>query len=107
VSDFSAVLADLNWPFASSSLSYSLHGCDEQKRSFNELFRLLLKLDPISPLAGGPPEQGVRGGQDMDDPLLYPLEQLVQPLRKRFRYHFTGERRTSNIEKVISIQAAF
>ena len=36
----------------------------------------------------------------MDDSLPLPLEQLVQPLRKRFRYHFMGERRTNCKEKV-------
>ena len=89
------MLAKLNWPFSSSSLSYSLHDRDEVKKSFSELFNLLLKLDPLSP----PGEQGNRG-KNMDDPLLYPMEQLVQPLRKRFRYHFVEERRTNSLEKV-------
>ncbi|CAI8007227.1 RAD50-interacting protein 1 [Geodia barretti] len=35
----------------------------------------------------------------MDDPLLYPVEQLVQPLRRRFRYHFLEDRRTNLLEK--------
>ena len=36
----------------------------------------------------------------MNCPLIPPLEQLIQPLRKRFRYHFLGERRTNCKEKV-------
>ena len=95
LSDFSTVLTELHWPFSSSSISYSLV---QQNQSFSQLFGLLLQLDPLSPL-GGRQNQG-NHGENMDDPLLYPVEQLVQPLRRRFRYHFVEERQTNSLEKV-------
>lgn len=33
-------------------------------------------------------------------PLLPPIDLLVRPLRKRFRFHFYGKKQTNNIEKV-------
>ena len=29
-----------------------------------------------------------------------PMDLLIQPLRKRFQYHFYGKRQTNNLEKV-------
>ena len=86
------MLAELHWPFSSSSISYSLH---DRNETFSQLFHLLLKLDPL----GGQQNLG-NHGKNMDDPLLYPVEQLVQPLRRRFRYHFLEDRRTNLLEKV-------
>ena len=99
IRDFSEVLSAQKWPFSSSSLSYSLQTSDKLNKHFSVLFNLLLQLDPTSPPGDHQQQQQGEGGR-MDGPLLYPLEQMIQPLRKRFRYHFTGERRTNSLEKV-------
>ena len=101
-SDYSAVLSELNWPVSSSQSSHSLNTtCDEQTQTFSNLFTLLLKLDPHWP----PEENSTRGTKEktLHDPLILPLEYLVQPLRKRFRYHFMGDRRTNCLEKVVTV----
>ena len=100
IRDFSEVLSAQKWPFSSSSLSYSLQISDKLNKHFSVLFNLLLQLDPTSPPGDQLYHQQQGEGGRMDGPLLYPLEQMIQPLRKRFRYHFTGERRTNSLEKV-------
>ena len=34
------------------------------------------------------------------DPVMLLVQLLVEPLRKRFLYHFTGEKKTNSPEKV-------
>ena len=37
---------------------------------------------------------------DMADAIILPLELLLSPLRKRFKYHFYGQKRTNSPDKV-------
>ena len=40
---------------------------------------------------------------DVSNRLLLPLELMLQPLRKRFQYHFMEDRKTNSLEKVCDI----
>ena len=104
-SDFSTILCKIKWPFSSSISTHSLATWDKRKEQFSDLFSLLLKLDPHNSPGGILSVENRE--KNMSDPLLFPLEQLVQPLRKRFRYHFMGERRTNCKEKVWSCHSTF
>ena len=122
---FSAVLGAVDWPHTDIKTTQQLDSWNVHFSNFSQLFSNLLKLN-ATPLADGdspspaapvdevspspaagvvppapttvevPPPTTLLG----DLPL--PLELMVLPLRKRFRYHFREERKTNNIEKVSS-----
>ncbi len=95
-SSFSSLLTSLLWPLSSSAISSrDLNRWDEDKGLFSELFINLMKLDTSHH------NGDVVKTHDM--PLPLPLEVMVSPLRKRFRYHFMENRKTNNPEKVILI----
>lgn len=41
------------------------------------------------------------GGQNIDPPILFPLEVMVHPLELRFKYHFSGDKPTNRLDKVL------
>ena len=97
-SDFSSVLKEIKWPFVSSAISSKqAETWKKQEKKFTRLFDLLMKLDdrdsPRSPLGG-------LRLTDLSEPIALPLELLVAPLRKRFKFHFCGDRKTNSKEKV-------
>ena len=93
-SDFGELLKVLQWPFTASALSSkALETWRKNEKRFKELFNLLITLDD----RGSPTDETA---SQLDDPLLKPLELLVQPLKKRFKYHFFGSRKTNSKEKV-------
>lgn len=88
------ILKELQWPFTTSAVSSkALEAWNKNKKRFIEVFDLLIDLDE-----GGFPTHSSTAV--LGDSLLTPLELLVQPLRKRFKYHFFGERKTNSKEKV-------
>ena len=93
-SDFGELLKVFQWPFTASALSSkALETWRKNQKRFTELFNLLITLDD----RGSPTD---KTAAQLGDPLLKPLELLVQPLRKRFKYHFFGSRKTNSKEKV-------
>ena len=100
-SDFSSVLKELKWPFTSSAVSSkALDVWQKQEKRFTELFHLLAKLDRLDRPVKREEEEEEGGPLALDDHMLLPLGQLLDPLRKRFKYHFCGDRKTNNKEKV-------
>ena len=99
-SAFSEILKEFKWPFTSSVSSKTLDLWDKQQSRFSELFHLLLLLDEgpsPSPPPGVPPT--------LTDHVILPIELLLEPLRKRFKFHFYGEKKTNSKEKVAASQA--
>lgn len=91
------ILKEFQWPFTTSAISSkALEAWNKSKKRFTEVFSLLIELDD----RGFPVNEAA---VQLNDPLLGPLELLVQPLRKRFKYHFFGERKTNSKEKVCRI----
>lgn len=96
-SDFSSILKELKWPFSTSALSsQAIEAWDKHSKRFTELFNLLLQLDEDSL---SQPHSTSTPNCDIGAPVLLPLELLLEPLRKRFRFHFSGERKTNCKEK--------
>ena len=69
----------------------------KQEKKFAKLFDLLMKLDERD--LSRSPLEGLRL-TGLSEPIVLPLELLLAPLRKRFKYHFCGERKTNSKEKV-------
>ncbi len=93
-SDFSRVLKEMRWPFTSSSSSKAMEDWDRQRKRFTEVFNLLLQMDK------NPSPSLVPSVPGLGDPVLLPIQLLLEPLRKRFKFHFFGERKTNLKEKV-------
>ena len=99
-SDFSSVLTEIKWPFVSSAVSSKqAETWKRQEKKFAKLFSLLMKLDDTRASSKMPLEEGYRE-TSLGDPIVLPLELLLSPLRKRFKYHFSGDRKTNSKEKV-------
>lgn len=96
-SELEMILKDLQWPFTASAISSkALDSWTKHEKKFTELFNLLMKLeDKDTPAA-----EKELSVTKLNDPLPLPLEILLQPLRKRFKYHFYGQRKTNSKEKV-------
>ena len=100
-SDFSSVLKEIKWPFVPSAVSSKQTEIWKKlERKFTKLFSLLLKLDDDSKASLKPPLEAGFRRTSLGDSIVLPLELLLAPLRKRFRYHFSGNRKTNSKEKV-------
>ena len=126
---FSSLLASVHWPQTNPATTEQLDSWNTHITNFSLLFTNLMKLDDRAPSSGrttqhSPPNDralmssddgrvsddrristvstdgGVHPLRSFAEALLLPLELMVQPLRKRFRYHFMEERRTNSLEKV-------
>jgi hypothetical protein len=75
----------------------ALGAWDSHLQHFSQLFSALIKLDDKTP--PHTPSEGAFGGV-WEKPLPLPLEMMVKPLKKRFRYHFMEDRKTNSLEKV-------
>ena len=97
-SDFSSVLSEIKWPFVSSAVSSNQTEIwRKHEKKFTKLFGLLVKLDEKN--SSGSPLEGFRK-TNLGEPIILPLELLLAPLRKRFKYHFSGDKKTNSKEKV-------
>ena len=120
---FVSVLEQVEWPLTSSSTSLQLvNKWEDNMQLFSQLFLSLLHLDQLTqtitpapaprepPATPTCPVQSVAppavstssssSSQLASSPLPLPMELMVEPLRKRFRYHFMETKRTNNLEKV-------
>uniref|UniRef100_A0A8P4KIG6 RAD50-interacting protein 1 n=1 Tax=Dicentrarchus labrax TaxID=13489 RepID=A0A8P4KIG6_DICLA len=96
-SDFEKVLTQLHWPIISpptQSLTPTTN-CQELNSQLELLVTQLLALQTsypsVSPHLSTPPSQA--------PPLCLPIQIMLQPLSKRFRYHFYGNRQTNSLGK--------
>ncbi|XP_059140447.1 RAD50-interacting protein 1-like [Physella acuta] len=99
--EFEEVLKVLRWPLVVTTIKApSVTNVKELKVRMEKLFKKLLNLQLPDNL--GLENTGVHplllkiGGIK---PLLLPLELMIKPLRKRFRYHFYGQKQTNSLEK--------
>ncbi|KAH9508475.1 RAD50-interacting protein 1 [Bulinus truncatus] len=98
--EFEEVLKALRWPLVVTTIKApSVTNVKELKERMEKLFKKLLNLqlpDTISLENSVHPMLlkivGIK-------PLLLPLELMLKPLRKRFQYHFYGQRQTNNSDK--------
>jgi hypothetical protein len=97
-------LKEIKWPFVSSAVSSKQTEIWKKlEKKFTKLFSLLLKLsDKDTEASSKPPPQLEAGFRktSLRDPIILPLELLLAPLRKRFKYHFSGNRKTNSKDKV-------
>ncbi|KAI0223719.1 RAD50-interacting protein 1 [Lamellibrachia satsuma] len=98
--EFDEVLAAWRWPFIITSMkSLTVQTSTEQKEKLGTLFTCLLRLQlPDCLSRDAQPNEFIRNLPGWC-PLLPPLDIMLKPLRKRFRYHFYGNRQTNNMEK--------
>ncbi|KAM4615571.1 RAD50-interacting protein 1-like [Polymixia lowei] len=101
-SDFEEVLTLLHWPFISpptQSLAPPANALEISSQLdllASQLIALQTSDDLISEKVSGS-----RPGLSSVPPLSLPIQIMLLPLVKRFRYHFTGNRQTNSLSKVI------
>ncbi|XP_008399772.1 RAD50-interacting protein 1 [Poecilia reticulata] len=107
-SDFEKVLAQLQWPVITPNQSVTPPANHQELSS--QLEGLLLQLlalqtsdDLISQKASASTQGAPPGSSSTLSPaalpLCLPIQIMLQPLTKRFRYHFYGNRQTNSIHK--------
>ena len=85
----------MGWPLVGTLSSTAMLAQQHKKTEFVSCFKQLLAL--VSPHHFTLTGEGV---PKLSDPLLFPMEQLLAPLRKRFRFHFYGNVKTNSPDKV-------
>uniref|UniRef100_A0A672NHP7 RAD50-interacting protein 1 n=1 Tax=Sinocyclocheilus grahami TaxID=75366 RepID=A0A672NHP7_SINGR len=95
------VLTQFHWPFISpptQTLSPPANA-QELNSQLELLVSQLLSLQTSDDLISEKKEILSRPGQSQTPPLSLPIQIMLLPLSKRFRYHFTGNRQTNNLSK--------
>ncbi|KAJ8382797.1 hypothetical protein SKAU_G00035750 [Synaphobranchus kaupii] len=98
--DLQEVLTQLQWPFISPPVD-SLSPPANVQENYSQLELLvpqLLSLQTSDDLISEKPQPS-RGVLPPDTPLSLPIQIMILPLNKRFRYHFTGNRQTNSLNK--------
>ncbi|EDL03164.1 RAD50-interacting protein 1 isoform 2 [Mus musculus] len=104
LSDFEEVLAQLHWPFTSHTQSQTVGGSrpagtPELYSSLDTLFCQLLKLQASDELLTEPKQLPEKYCLPASPPVTLPIQVMLAPLQKRFRYHFRGSRQTNVMSK--------
>ncbi|XP_045448874.1 RAD50-interacting protein 1 [Melitaea cinxia] len=87
------ILKALKWPFTSSAESTPIP--KEVLNKFNNLTRYLFLIqEPIDVCS-----ESVSGDSTPEQNPCLPVKVLLQPLKKRFIFHFTGSRQTARIDR--------
>ncbi|XP_078690910.1 RAD50-interacting protein 1-like isoform X1 [Branchiostoma floridae x Branchiostoma belcheri] len=102
-SEFEEVVKQLGWPF----LGVATHIPPRVPRPthleltfrLETLFEQLLKIQIPDTIGKKQPSQPCPGSDEADRPFLLPLQLLLKPLRKRFKFHFTGSKQTNALDK--------
>ncbi|XP_074606073.1 RAD50-interacting protein 1-like isoform X2 [Acropora palmata] len=90
-SEFDDVMKALKWPFTSLSTAPPLSTSSDDYSRLENVFILLLKLQALKKTWLEKPE--------VQREILLPLDWLLKPFRKRFNFHFYGNKQTNNLEK--------
>ncbi|XP_053320217.1 RAD50-interacting protein 1 [Spea bombifrons] len=103
-SDFEEVLNLLHWPFVGplqspSTASSSSASLGEVFGNLETLFSQLLKLQTSDELISKPKQMPEKYSLPMSPPIILPIQIMLFPLQKRFRYHFSGNRQTNALSK--------
>lgn len=86
-SDYEETLKTIGWPMIGNTLKTPPVRTSQQFESLDTVFMSLLDI------------QLPQSFSDRQDELVLPLQLMVLPLKKRFKYHFYGNRKTNNLEK--------
>ncbi|XP_046525770.1 RAD50-interacting protein 1 isoform X2 [Equus quagga] len=103
-SDFEEILAQLHWPFIAPSQSQTVGlsrpaGSSEIYSNLETLFCQLLKLQTSDELLTEPKQLPEKYSLPASPSVILPIQIMLTPLQKRFRYHFRGNRQTNVISK--------
>ncbi|XP_078610653.1 RAD50-interacting protein 1-like isoform X1 [Branchiostoma floridae x Branchiostoma japonicum] len=104
-SEFEEVVKQLGWPFLGVSTHVPLQVPRpthlELTFRLETLFEQLLKIQLPDTMTGRMrrSSQTSMVSDDEERPLLLPLQLLLKPLRKRFKFHFTGSKQTNALDK--------
>lgn len=93
-SEFEDVLKSLGWPFVGTSMKVPPSSSPDVRSRMETLFTQLLVAqlpESLQPTPSG-------NGADIQ-PNLLPLRLMIKSLRKRFRFHFYGNKQTNSIDK--------
>ncbi|XP_020652924.3 RAD50-interacting protein 1 isoform X1 [Pogona vitticeps] len=104
-SDFEETLTHLHWPFIGPAqsqpfgLATSPANAAEIFNNFETLFSQLLKLQTSDELLTKPKQLPEKYLLPPSPPIILPMQMMLAPLQKRFKYHFTGNRQTNVLSK--------
>ncbi|XP_060270988.1 RAD50-interacting protein 1 isoform X1 [Ovis aries] len=103
-SDFEEILAQLHWPFITPPQSQTVGisrpaSAPEIYSNLETLFCQLLKLQTSDELFTEPKQLPEKYSLPTSPSVILPIQIMLTPLQKRFRYHFRGNRQTNVISK--------
>ncbi|CAI9160290.1 unnamed protein product [Rangifer tarandus platyrhynchus] len=103
-SDFEEILAQLHWPFIAPPQSQTVGisrpaSAPEMYSNLETLFCQLLKLQTSDELFTEPKQLPEKYSLPASPSVILPIQIMLSPLQKRFRYHFRGSRQTNVISK--------
>ncbi|XP_012602100.2 RAD50-interacting protein 1 isoform X2 [Microcebus murinus] len=103
-SDFEEILAQLHWPFITPPQSQTVGlsrpaSAPEMYSNLETLFCQLLKLQTSDELLTEPKQLPEKYSLPASPSVILPIQIMLTPLQKRFRYHFRGNRQTNVISK--------
>ncbi|XP_069318726.1 RAD50-interacting protein 1 isoform X1 [Eulemur rufifrons] len=103
-SDFEEILAQLHWPFIAPPHSQTVGlsrpaSAPEMYSNLETLFCQLLKLQTSDELLTEPKQLPEKYSLPASPSVILPIQIMLTPLQKRFRYHFRGNRQTNVISK--------
>nr|XP_019600937.1 PREDICTED: RAD50-interacting protein 1 isoform X1 [Rhinolophus sinicus] len=103
-SDFEEILAQLHWPFLTPPQAQTVGlsrpaGAPEVYGNLETLFCQLLKLQTSDELITEPKQLPEKYSLPASPSVILPVQIMLTPLQKRFRYHFRGNRQTNVISK--------
>uniref|UniRef100_A0A8C6S112 RAD50-interacting protein 1 n=1 Tax=Nannospalax galili TaxID=1026970 RepID=A0A8C6S112_NANGA len=104
LSDFEEILAQLHWPFITSPQSQTVGisrpaSAPEIYSNLETLFCQLLKLQTSDELLTEPKQLPEKYSLPASPSVILPIQIMLTPLQKRFRYHFRGNRQTNVLSK--------
>ncbi|XP_026979685.1 RAD50-interacting protein 1 [Globicephala melas] len=103
-SDFEEILAQLHWPFIAPPQSQTVGisrpaSAPEIYSNLETLFSQLLKLQTSDELLTETKQLPEKYSLPASPAVILPIQIMLTPLQKRFRYHFRGNRQTNVISK--------
>ncbi|XP_049750432.1 RAD50-interacting protein 1 isoform X1 [Loxodonta africana] len=103
-SDFEETLVQLHWPFIGPPQSQTIGlsrpaSAPEIYTNLETLFCQLLKLQTSDELLTEPKQLPEKYSLPASSSVILPIQIMLTPLQKRFRYHFRGNRQTNVISK--------
>uniref|UniRef100_A0A8C2UYF8 RAD50-interacting protein 1 n=1 Tax=Chinchilla lanigera TaxID=34839 RepID=A0A8C2UYF8_CHILA len=104
LSDFEEILTQLHWPFITPPQSQAVGvsrpaSSPELYGNLETLFCQLLKLQTSDELLTEPEQLPEKYCLPASPAIILPIQVMLTPLQKRFRYHFRGNRQTNVISK--------